>query len=136
MVVIVCLDDREGMMFNGRRQSRDRVLLADVAAMTRGVCLRAAPCSEKLLREHGLSPVIGEDFLSVAEEGDWCFLEDRGLSSYRDKLERLVIYRWNRHYPGDLFWDLEPGEAGLRLTQRTEFVGSSHETITKEIFEK
>ncbi len=136
MIVIVCLDDREGMMFNGRRQSRDRVLLADVAAMTCGVCLRAAPCSEKLLREHGLSPVIGEDFLSVAGAGEVCFVEDRGIAPYWDSLERLVIYRWNRHYPGDLFWDLDPEEAGLRLTQRAEFAGSSHETITKEIFER
>ena len=136
MNVIVCLDDRDGMMFNRRRQSRDGALLADVAALTEGACLRAAPYSEKLLREHGMSPVIGEDFLALAEKGDWCFLEDRALSHYRKKTERLVIYRWNRHYPSDLTFDLLPEQDGFRLTARVEFAGSSHETVTKEIFER
>ena len=136
MNVIVCLDDQGGMMFNGRRQSRDRVLLADVAKTVGDACLRAAPYSESLLREHGMSPMIGEEFLRLASVGEWCFVEDRGVSPYRDSLERLVIYRWNRQYPGDLFFDLSPEELGFRLTGRTEFVGSSHETITKEIFER
>ena len=30
MKIIVCLDDYGGMLFNHRRQSRDRVLIADV----------------------------------------------------------------------------------------------------------
>ena len=30
MQIIVCVDDRGGMLFNKRRQSRDRVLIADV----------------------------------------------------------------------------------------------------------
>ena len=32
MKIIVCLDDFGGMLFNFRRQSRDRVLIADVMA--------------------------------------------------------------------------------------------------------
>ena len=30
MKLIVCLDDKNGMMFNKRRQSRDRVLIENV----------------------------------------------------------------------------------------------------------
>ena len=30
MKVIVCVDDNNGMMFNNRRQSRDRILIEDV----------------------------------------------------------------------------------------------------------
>ena len=36
MRVIVCLDDKGGMTFNNRRQSRDRVLIADVVKMADG----------------------------------------------------------------------------------------------------
>ena len=32
MTLIVCLDDNLGMMFNRRRQSRDRVLIAELMA--------------------------------------------------------------------------------------------------------
>ena len=30
MIVCLCLDDREGLFFNHRRQSRDRAVLQDV----------------------------------------------------------------------------------------------------------
>ena len=30
MVLIVCVDDHNGMMFNHRRQSQDRILRADI----------------------------------------------------------------------------------------------------------
>ena len=34
--VIVALDDNLGMMFNHRRQSRDRILISDIAEMVEG----------------------------------------------------------------------------------------------------
>ena len=30
MILAVCIDDRNGMLFNGRRQSQDRVLREDL----------------------------------------------------------------------------------------------------------
>ena len=33
MIVIACLDDNGGMMFNHRRQSQDRMLRAHIAAL-------------------------------------------------------------------------------------------------------
>ena len=34
MKVIVCIDDNGGMLFNKRRQSRDRKVLEDISLMT------------------------------------------------------------------------------------------------------
>ena len=39
MIVIACLDDNGGMMFNHRRQSQDRVLRAHIAALVGGAML-------------------------------------------------------------------------------------------------
>ena len=36
MKLIVCLDDNKGMMFNNRRQSRDRVLIENVLELCKG----------------------------------------------------------------------------------------------------
>ena len=36
MKIIVCLDDNSGMMFNRRRQSRDRVVIDDIIACAQG----------------------------------------------------------------------------------------------------
>lgn len=136
MNVIACLDDAGGMMFNRRRQSRDRLLLADLKAMTVGTRLWVSPYSEKLLTEQEISVCVADDFLTRAGKDDWCFVEDRGAASVADRICCLVIYRWNRLYPGDLFWDIKPEENGFRLVEQTEFAGYSHENITKEIWKR
>lgn len=136
MNVVVCLDDRLGMTFNGRRQSRDRVLCEDVIKDAAGGTLLMAEFSKNLFLPMDAPFICAEDFLDMAKEGDTCFVENRPLSSYADKIERLVIYRWNRHYPSDMTFDIIPEGEGFRLVETKEFAGSSHEKITKEIYVK
>ena len=59
----------------------------------------------------------------------------RGKNSYPyiDKIERLVLYCWNRDYPFDQSLDLDL--AKWRLTGSSELVGTSH-TITKFVYER
>jgi len=45
--------------------------------------------------------------------------------------EGLILYRWNRTYPADLYFTLSL--EGWTLERREEFAGSSHEKITKEV---
>ena len=57
MVLIVCVDDHNGMMFNHRRQSQDRILRGDILELTEGkivsalinLLLRTVKISEKFL---------------------------------------------------------------------------------------
>lgn len=135
MKVALCLDDRGGMMFNHRRQSRDRRVMEDLASCSEGR-LWCSPYSEKLLREAGLDCVASETFLARASEGETCFLEDRPLGDAWGRVGTLVIYRWNRHYPADLYLDGDPATRGFRLTETTEFEGYSHEKITKEVWKR
>ena len=138
MTAIVCIDDRGGTLFNKRRQSRDRVLTEDVISLAakEGARLLASPFSEKLLSEQSSNAIYREDFLDVAEEGDICFVEDRALLPYFDKIDRLIIYRWNRAYPYDTCLDLLPLSSEWRLDSSSELAGYSHEKITKEIYFK
>ncbi len=136
MKVILCLDDREGMMFNRRRQSRDRVLIEDVISALGGATLCIAPYSRSLFDGSEISLAVSENFLAEAGGEDVCFVEDRALLPYKEKIDILVIYRWGRHYPADLRCDLDPCAEGFRLTERVEFVGSSHDCITKETYRR
>ena len=139
MKAIVCIDDGGGMTFNRRRQSRDSVLLDDVAAMVEKSHTRllAASFSEKLLTSHGISPlVIDDDMLKNANGTDFCFVENLALLPYIEKIDTLIIYRWNRKYPSDFNFDVNPDKNGFSLAETVEFVGSSHEKITKEIYTK
>ena len=48
MQVIVCVDDNGGMMFNKRRQSRDRVLCEYVMRLSEGHQVYMSAYSDKL----------------------------------------------------------------------------------------
>ena len=124
------------MLFNRRRQSRDRAVIADVMASLGDARLRIAPFSERLFEGVEGAISVSEDFLSCAADGEVCFVEDRPLCGLLDRIEAITVYRWNRHYPADVYFDLDLQASGFRLCERVEFAGYSHETITKEIYTK
>lgn len=128
MTVYVCLDDRNGMLFNKRRQSRDAKVLEDIRACIPEV-LTIDPFSEKLIQEAGIPYALAGEVLS----GDaHFFLEARPASEVLPHASTLVIYRWNRHYPADVRFDADL--TGFTLQETCDFAGNSHETITKEVY--
>lgn len=133
MKLIVCLDERKGMMFNNRRQSRDRVLIDNMIKMVGDDKLYIAPYSEGLFENKEIKLKVKKNPLKAADE-NWCFIENLPVAEYKDEIETVVIYHWNRHYPGDFFFDLELDSYSLESSE--ELVGSSHEKITKEIWKK
>ena len=133
MRLIVCLDDRGGMMFGGRRQSQDRVLRARIMELTRGHKLWMSAYSAKQFADvDGIS--VDEAFLCRAGAGDVCFQELGEVTL--DGVSRLILYRWNRHYPSDKKFLCVPEECGFSKVRTTDFAGSSHEKITEEIYQK
>ena len=46
--------------------------------------------------------------------------------------EKLIVYRWNRIYPSDVKAEL----SGWQKVSEDDFIGSSHDKITEEIYEK
>ena len=129
MTLYICLDDRNGMKFNNRRQSRDSAVLEDIRRLMTGNLLIDS-FSEKLIREAGipyvLPPETAEDF----------FVEDIPSDEILGKTSKLVIYRWNRHYPSDVRWEPDLAGMGFSLRETTEFAGTSHEKITREVYER
>lgn len=136
MKVIVCLEDNGGMMFNRRRQSRDRVLSADVLAQCRGARLCISPYSMLLFEGSDADILCDENFLELAREEDYCFVEDKALAPYAERICELIVYKWNRRYPSDTYFDLDLAALGFELASSEEFAGYSHEKITKEIYRK
>lgn len=129
MKVIVCVDDNLGMLFNKRRQSQDVKVTEDILKMAKKLWIH--PFSDKLFSEYGGQIVVDEDFLEKAEQGELCFVENQQITPYVDKIEQIILYKWNRKYPSDFKLDLDLKE--WKLTELTEFEGNSHEKITREI---
>ena len=96
MKLIVCLSDDGGMMFNRRRQSRDRVLIADMIDQTQGAPLWVSSYSAPLFGEDCPHLHVDAHPASAAKPGDYCFVENTPLPQNLDEVEELILYRWNR----------------------------------------
>lgn len=126
------------MMFNHRRQSKDSKLLEDVVKLCNGHKLYMSEYSKNMFLQHKNMEeniTADPDFLQLAPAGGYCFVEDIVIHSYMDKLEKIVLYKWNRHYPADLFFDTSVLRDWV-LKDVVDFKGSSHEKITREVYEK
>ena len=136
MRAIVCVEDRGGMTFNGRRVSRDRVVIEDIIVDMKGKTLLAENYSRILFSDPSCNVSFSDSPLDEAEEDDTCFVEVEPLLPYAEKISALTVYRWNRRYPWDKALDVTPEMLGLRLVSSSDIEGCSHEKITKEIYEK
>ena len=137
MHCIVCIDDRMGISFGGRRQSRDRVLCEDIVKTVReqGGALCISPYSVPLFDGMAADALcVSETYLADTGEDDFCFCEREALAPWLAHVQTLIVYRWNRHYPSDQKLDVDLSR--FVLQSRCDFAGSSHDNITKEVYVK
>ena len=131
MKVIVCLDQKGGMLFNRRRQSRDACVFQDIMKYAKTVT--ASDFSEKLLSTYGVPHTVDESFPKNAKDG-YAFCENLPLLPYEESITEVIVYRWDKVYPADTVFDLPLKK--YRLISTEEFSGNSHKTIVKETYLK
>lgn len=131
MILIVALDDKNGMMFGRCRQTKDRALTERILSLTKGKRLLVSFYSAPLFPEKE-ELLICEDPASIAENDDFVFVEDTSLKD----ASKYVIYRWNRRYPATRFFEKDLKGERFSLIQKEDFPGFSHEKITEEIWQK
>lgn len=132
MNLIICLDNSGGYSFAGRRQSSDKIQLQDMLELVGENKLFLTEYSANLFDNTPKNVIVCDNPLLVAEDNDYCFIENTDIIDA--SINKLVIYRWNRAYPSDK--SLNPSLLeGKKMVQTIDFVGNSHEKITREIFE-
>lgn len=136
MKAIVVIDDDNGMMFNHRRQSQDSILREKIVVMSAGSRLLMNSYSQKQFSTLNNNMYISETFLDDANEGDYCFVENHSIAEYESKIEELIVFRWNRRYPGDFQLDFVPELHDMNCIKTEEFQGSSHDKITMGVWVK
>lgn len=129
MTVITFLDTCNGMQFNRRRQSRDRVAIADILSSFDGT-LRMTAYTAALFSEAVDRVVVLDDPLADAGAEDVCVLETPFALSA--SVSPLVVYRWDKEYPADQRLALSADAWALQSA--TELTGYSHDKITKEVW--
>ena len=134
LTVAVCVDDNGGMTFNNRRQSRDRMLISELCATSKAPVF-ISPFSRILFTDAGSARECEHPLVEAPNESV-VFIENLPLLPHINDIKTLIIYRWNRSYPRDTYLDVDPIKHDFSLVEAYDFVGSSHEKITKEIYKK
>lgn len=87
MILSVCVDDKGGMMFNRRRQSRDRRQQEDLLQWCAGRKLWIDSYSAPLFE--GAGACVTGSFLEQAGAGEICFVENRSVAAFSEKIETV-----------------------------------------------
>lgn len=130
MIIAVCIDEKNSISFFGKRLSRDKNQINDLMNLCVGK-IRIASYSSILFDEYDV--IIDDNLLENASSGEYCFIENKSIEQYEEKIEKIIVYNWNRHYPSDKKFGIPEG---FSLVESFDFEGFSHEKITREIYAK
>ncbi|MBR6693335.1 MAG: ribonuclease Z [Clostridia bacterium] len=130
MHLIVCIDDRGGMSFFGKRQSMDSAVRTDILKTAEGEIFMTA-YSARQFDDCGRIKIC-DDSIGEIGEGDTLFLETVDPRPFLDGAKKITLYRWNRTYPFDMAFPLQELESRRKKIRFSDFSGSSHDKITKE----
>lgn len=131
MYLCVCLDQKNGMMFNSRRQSRDRVVIEDLINLSQGKLIMNT-YSSSLFKDRESCIKITEEPLDITQDNEVCFIENIKVAPAIDKIDKIIVYRWDKSYPADQYFDCDLNQ--WELQSAVELTGYSHDKITKEIY--
>ena len=134
MKLIVCLDDQNGMLFNNRRLSKDSCLRKRLLEQVKDGNLWMNAYSAGQFTEESDAVRVCEDYLAKAGTEDFCFLENADICPYIDRVEQLIVYRWNRLYPSDTVFPFDKSFVNWKKVSSFDFPGSSHEKLTEEVY--
>lgn len=130
----MCLDDKNGMLFNKRRQSSDSVLRQKVLEIIGDNKLFMSEYTKKQFTEQNKNIVVDDNFLNLADIGDYAFIENADIKDKINYVEKILIFRWNRVYPSDVKFDTELLKS-FKIVNSFDFKGNSHDKIGVEVYE-
>lgn len=133
MKLIVCTDLNNGILFNNRRQSRDKLLIEHIYNLVGENKLWITEFSKNLFEE-GKYNLFEIDNIENIKEDDFVFIENYSPKILEEKLNEIILFNWNRNYPADLYFDISLDS--WKLESEIEIEGSSHEKITQKIYRR
>ena len=133
MIIIACVDNDMGMLFNNRRLSKDKVVTKHIIDLVSNKKIWINNFSKDLFEDYNLDNlIIDDEFINKIGENDYCFIENILPTEIENKADKIIIYNWNRKYPADLHFDINLDN--WVLEEETDFIGNSHDKITQMIY--
>lgn len=134
MKLIVCLDDRNGILFNGRRQSRDRAVCQDILTFSGNAEVWMRQETKKLFSEDFERIRCFDELPINIPEDTYLFLELEPPDWILALADTLIVYRWNRVYPADVRFSIGLPDSQWKLADAYDFPGYSHRRLTREVY--
>lgn len=134
MILIICADERGGLLFNNRRLSRDSALCDHILSDCQNKILWMNGYSASIFPSNAPNIRISENFLEEAGKGEFCFAENTDIHKALACAEAVVIYRFHRSYPSDTKLK-EELLSGRKLISKVDFAGNSHSIISQEVYQ-
>lgn len=145
MKLVFVLDQKNGMMFNHRRQSFDQAIIKKVVNDVNEIkgCLWLSDYSKELFASYDVNVMPLEEFdLSKANEKDFIFIENidvdlEAMIADKEVSVELNFYRWDKVYPSDkkMTFTKELLDAFF-VKDSYEMSGDIHDVISVEIWTK
>lgn len=145
MKVIFVLDQKNGMMFNHRRQSFDQAILKKIVADVNEVegRLWVSDYSKELFASHDVNTMLLEEFdLTKANDNDAVYVENidvdlEAMIANKEMSVELNFYRWDKVYPSDkkMTFTKELLDAFF-VKDSYEMSGETHDVISVEVWNK
>ena len=133
MKLIFCIDNKNGMMFFGKRQSQDSLLRKWIIEHSVDGKLWMSSYSAKQFNDH-IGYIVDDNYMQNASSGDYCFIEDKGY--VLDKVSEIILCKWNRRYQADKVFSIDLKTNGFKKVASEDIKGSSHEKITIETYKR
>lgn len=133
MIIICCVEERNGMSFEGRRCARDAKMRDDVRSLYPCLSMDAYAYAMYAQDDVDYPYEICED-LSQAHYP--CIVETIAPSLFEKDLQQIVLYQWHRQYPSTIQMDINLHDSSWECIDTYCFEGSSHDKITRAIFQK
>jgi len=135
VILIACVDDNYGLLFNGRRVSKDETVIKKLLETIGDNKLWVSQYTSSLFQKEDCKSILIDDALfKKAAENDYCFIEGAVPDEIKNQVKKLILFKWNREYPSDTKFEMDL--SSYKIDQACEFVGKSHKKITMEVYSR
>ena len=145
MKIVFVLDQKNGMMFNHRRQSFDQAIIKKIVEDVNEVegRLWISDYSKELFASYDVNNMPLEEFdLSKVNDNDVVYVENIGVDletmiANKETSVELNFYRWDKVYPSDkkMIFTKEMLDAFF-VKDSYEMSGETHDLISVEVWNK
>lgn len=126
MNIIICTDKNNGISFNNRRVSKDKVVITEISKL---IGKQKLYIKKKSLDLFDSYKIILVDNLENIPKDAFYFSEE---SDFLNKADKLYVFNWNRYYPADTYINL----TNFNKISQKQIKGKSHDKITLTIYSK